>query len=211
MTDTVTGLRELKKRRTRELIADTAMRLFLERGFGAVTVVEIARAAEVAEKTVYNYFPTKEDLVYERLESFESALLAAIRGRKPGESFLAAFGRFVLGSGGLLAAEDASEKLRAVSRMIAGSPALLAREEHVFARYTASLAALIAEETGARDDDVRPWVAANALMGVHRALVDYVRRETLAGTPNAKLARAVRVQGTRALAALERGLGDYGV
>ncbi len=211
MTDTVTGLRELKKRRTRELIADTAMRLFLERGFDAVTVVEIARAAEVAEKTVYNYFPTKEDLVYERLESFESALLAAIRGRKTGESFLAAFGRFILGSRGLLAAEDASEKLRAVSRMIAGSPALLAREEHVFARYTASLAALIAEETGARDDDVRPWVAANALMGVHRALVDYVRRETLAGTPNAKLARDVRVQGTRALAALERGLGDYGV
>ena len=74
-----TGLRERKKERTRQLIADTAKRLFAERGFEAVTVGEIARAAEVAEATVYNYFPTKEDLVYWRFESFEERLLEAIR------------------------------------------------------------------------------------------------------------------------------------
>src|SRR5215207_6231491 len=97
------GLRERKKQRTRQLIADTARRLFAERGFEAVTVAEIAREAEVAEKTVFNYFPSKEDLFYSRLEAFEEELLAAIREREPGETALAAFGRFVLDARGYLA------------------------------------------------------------------------------------------------------------
>ena len=81
------GLRERKKLQTRELIAETARRLFAERGFEAVTVAEVARAADVAEKTVFNYFPTKEDLVYWRLESFEetssSARSATARPARP--------------------------------------------------------------------------------------------------------------------------------
>ena len=97
------GLRERKKQQTREAIAETARRLFSERGFERVTVAEIAREARVAEKTVFNYFPTKEDLVYWRLETFEDELLEAVRGRDPGESVLAAFGRFVLARRGLLA------------------------------------------------------------------------------------------------------------
>src|ERR671931_1436658 len=101
------GLRELKKQRTRELIAETARRLFTERGFDRVTVAEVARAAEVSEKTVFNYFPTKEDLVYWRLESFEEELLRAVRERDPGESVLSAFGRFVLQQRGLLAEPEA--------------------------------------------------------------------------------------------------------
>jgi AcrR family transcriptional regulator len=207
------GLRERKKQRTRELIADTARRLFVERGFDRVPVAEIAREAEVSEATVFNYFPTKEDLLYWRLESFENDLLSAVREREPGESFLAAFGRFVLKSRGLLAAKDpdAIEFLAGLTRTITESPALLARERQIFDRYTASLATLIAEETGARQDDVEPWVAANALMGVHRALVDHTRRRILAGARNPRLAREVRIRGQRALEALERGLGEYGV
>ena len=69
------GLRERKKEQTRQLIAETARRLFGERGFERVTVAEIARTAEVSEQTVFNYFPTKEDLVYWRLQSFEDELL----------------------------------------------------------------------------------------------------------------------------------------
>jgi AcrR family transcriptional regulator len=207
---TETGLRERKKERTRRLIAETAVGLFLERSFDGVTVAEIARRAEVAEKTVFNYFPTKEDLVYWRLESFENELLDAIREREPRESILAAFGRFVLIRRGLLAEEDpaAIERLVALTRMITESPALLARERQIFDRYTASLAALIADETGAAAEDVEPWVVANALMGVHRALVDYTRRRVVAGARNPGLARDVRAQGKRALNALERGLAD---
>jgi AcrR family transcriptional regulator len=205
------GLRERKKQQTRELIAETARRLFAERSFEAVTVAEIARAADVAETTVFNYFPTKEDLVYWRMESFEAALLDAIREREPGESVLTAFARFVLVPRGLLAEPDAEarEQLAALTRMIARSPALLAREEQVYARFTASLAALIAEETGAGADAIEPWVAANAMMGVHRALVDYTRRRLVAGARSPRLARDVRAQGKHALALIERGLGGY--
>src|ERR671935_3158860 len=100
------GLRELKKEQTRELIADAAWRLFAERGFDRVTVAEVARAADVSEATVFNYFPTKEDLLYSRLEEFEEELLASIRERPEGEPLVAAFGRFVLQSRGLLSATD---------------------------------------------------------------------------------------------------------
>jgi AcrR family transcriptional regulator len=204
------GLRERKKRQTREAIAETARRLFSERGFDKVPVAEIARAADVAEKTVFNYFPTKEDLVYWRMESFEDELLETIRTREPGESVVAAFGRFVSEPRGLIAAREpeARQRLEAITRMIAESPSLLAREEQIYARYTDSLARLIAEETGAEDGEIAPWVAANALMGIHRALVDYTRRRIVAGARSPQLARDVRAQAERALALLEEGLGD---
>ncbi len=95
--------------------------------------------------------------------------------------------------------------------MITGSETLLAHEQQVFARFTASLAELIAEETGARWTDVQPSVVAHTLIGFHRSLVDYVRRGILAGTPNAKLARDLRTQARRALTPLEDGLADYGI
>jgi AcrR family transcriptional regulator len=205
------GLRERKKGRTRELIADTALRLFIERGFDEVSVAEIAEAAEVDAKTVYNHFPTKPELVYQRLETFENGLLTAVRERKPGESILSAFTRFALGVHGLLGDPAASGQLEQASRMISGSPVLLAHEQQVFARYTASLAALIAEETDSSVTDIQPWVVANTLMGFHRSLVAYVRRQTLAGTPNAKLVRDLRAQAKSALATLEYGLGSYSV
>jgi AcrR family transcriptional regulator len=206
-----TGLRERKKEQTRQLIAETARRLFTERGFERVTVAEIARAADVSEQTVFNYFPTKEDLVYWRLESFEDELLTTIRERAEGESVLAAFRRFVLKQRGLLGKSDpeSRELLTALTRMITESPALLAREQQIFAGYTASLAALIADERGADAGDVEPWVAANALMGVHRALVHYARQRVVAGARHPRLAREVRAQADQAFTLLEQGLGGY--
>jgi AcrR family transcriptional regulator len=207
------GLRERKKQQTRELIAETARRLFGERGFERVTVAEVARAAEVSEQTVFNYFPTKEDLVYWRLRSFEDELLGTIRERSPGEPALAAFRRFLLAQRGLLGKQDpqAREELAALTRMITESPALLAREEQIFAGYTASLAALLAEETGADDADLRPWVAANAMMGIHRALVRHARRRIVEGARHPKLSAEVRARAEEALALLDEGLGGYAV
>jgi len=216
-TGTQVGLRERKKQRTRQLIADTARRLFAERGFDAVTVSEIAREAEVAAATVFNYFPTKEDLFYSRLETFEDELLRAIRERPSGTSALAAFGDFLLGQGGVLAMtspggdEAATEQVRTITRIVTESPALLARERQVFDAYARHLARLIAEETGAEPDDVLCQVVANTLLGLHRALIDYVREQALAGAPASRIRRGVRREAKRAITQLERGLADVAI
>jgi AcrR family transcriptional regulator len=209
------GLRERKKEQTRQSIAETAWRLFAERGYDRVTVAEIARAAQVAEATVFNYFPTKEDLFYSRLEAFGDQLVEAIGARPAGEPALAAFGRFLLESGGWLRQAGAGDgaaldRLRTVNRLIAASPALLAREQLAIARSTRVLADLLADQTGAGPDDIAPQVAANALMGVQRALLDQVRRRVLAGEDPARLAADIRASTRQALALLEHGLGDYG-
>jgi AcrR family transcriptional regulator len=206
------GLRERKKQRTRQLIADAARRLFAERGFEAVPVSEIAREADVSEATVFNYFPTKEDLFYSRLEAFEGELLATIRARAPGEPVIRAFGRFVTTPRGLLAARDPAqvEHLAAITRVITESPALLAREQQIYAKYTDALAELLTTETGASAGDLEPWVVARTLIGLHQAAVDYSRREILAGTRNPALARGVRRQTQQALELLSNGLADYG-
>ena len=208
------GLRELKKEQTRRLIAETAWRLFADRGFDGVTVVEVAREAQVAEATVFNHFPTKEDLFYSRFEVFGARLIEAISTREAGESVLTAFRRYLLQTGGLLAQVEAGdpealERLRTVNRVIAASPALRAREQQAIGRYTDSLAELIAAETGAPSDDLGPQAAANALMGVHRTLLVYVRRRVLADDEPARLAADIRELGERAFALLEQGLRDY--
>jgi AcrR family transcriptional regulator len=208
------GLRELKKRQTRELIADTAWRLFADRGFERVTVAEVAREAQVAEATVFNYFPTKEDLFYYRLETFEAGLVEAVAAREAGEPALAAVRRYLLESGGLLTQAaagdaDARQRLWTVNRVIAASPALQAREQQAIARSTNRLAELLAAETGAAPDDVTARTAANALLGVQRALVDHVRRRVLDDGEPARLAEEVRNLARRAFALLEQGLGDY--
>jgi AcrR family transcriptional regulator len=207
------GLRERKKEQTRQLIADTAWRLFADRGFDRVTVAEVARQADVAVATVFNYFPTKEDLFLSRLEAFEAQLVEAVATRAAGETALAAFRRHLLESDGLLAQVGAGdlqalERLRALNRVIAASPALQARELEAFARTADALAARLAAETGAVAGDLGPQVTANALVGVQRALVGYTRRRVLADEEPARLAADVRRLAAAAFALLERGLVD---
>jgi AcrR family transcriptional regulator len=207
------GLRERKKAQTRQLIADTAWRLFADRGFERVTVAEVAREAEVAVATVFNYFPTKEDLFFFRLEAFGADLVEAVAGRAPGEPALAAFRRRLLGAGGLLALVEAGddralERLRTMNRVIAASPALRAREQQAFTHTAAALAERLAADTGSASD-LDAQVAANALVGVQRALVDHTRRRVLTDDDPANLAADIRALAERAFALLEDGLGGY--
>lgn len=202
------GLRERKKRQTRALIAAAAHRLFSDRGFDAVTVAEVARAADVSEGTVYNYFPTKEDLFYGGMEAFEAELVDAVRERPVGEPVLDAFRRFVLDSLGRLANEEVPEVVATAARLVAASRALQAREREIVAHYTDALAALIAQEAEA-PADVEPSAAAAALMGVQRALVAYVRAQVLDGRHGPELAADTRAQAKRAFARLETGLAGY--
>ncbi len=204
-------LRERRKAQTRQRIADTALRLFTERGFDQVTVAEVAREAEVSPATLFNYFPTKEDLVYSRMGDYEARLLEAIRTRDPGTSALAALTELLLRPEPDRLGTQDSERLATIARMVTASPALLARERQVLAEYTAELAAVLTEQTQADAEDITPWVVANALIGVHRAMLDSVRRKAMSGQPNPSLAHDVRSQAERALALLELGLGSFGV
>jgi AcrR family transcriptional regulator len=176
-------------------------------------VAEIARAAEVSETTVFNYFPTKEDLIFQGLEAFEDQLLQAVRDRQPGEGVLQAFGRFILEPRGLLAAADpaSTDALLSVSRTIASSPALAAREQRILARYAASLAVLLTEETGASPGDLMSSVVANTLIGIHRAVIDYVRQRIVADPADPRrLAQGLQADGQKALDLLAEGLARYG-
>jgi AcrR family transcriptional regulator len=206
-----TGLRQRQKQQTRQLIFETASRLFAERGFDAVTVAEVARAADVSEMTAFNHFPTKEDLCFAGMEFFEERLLDAVRGRAAGVSALAAFGRLIVDGSSRLAAEENAERIAKAAALIGASPALQVREREIVARYTQRLAELLAAETGARPDDVEPWSVASALMGAHRALVGYVRSSALAGRRGPKLAAQARSQARRAFARLDSGLADYAI
>jgi AcrR family transcriptional regulator len=204
-----TGLRERKKQRTRQAIGEAAFRLFEERGFENVTVAEVARAADVSEGTVFNYFPTKEDLFYAQMEDFDTTLLDAIRERPAGEPVSAAFARALLEQSGRLASDERAELITKAARTIAASPSLQAREREVVERTTRSLGRLIAEETGAGPTDAEPLAVAWALMGVRRALAAYVRASILAGRRGPRLATDVRSQGRRAFARLDGGLAEY--
>jgi AcrR family transcriptional regulator len=212
------GLREHKKQRTRQLIADTAWTLFADRGFERVTVADVARAAEVSEATVFNYFGSKEDLFFVRLEEHGERLVAAIAGRRADESVLDAFRRFVLAdAGGLIAQVDAGDRhaldrLRTVNRVMASSPSLRARESRSFAQTADALAAHLAREA---DPDeayaaIRASVVAQAVIGVQRTLVSHVREMVLAGRRPASFVRDVQAAGEAACTQLERGLGSYG-
>jgi AcrR family transcriptional regulator len=164
------GLRERKKQRMRQQIADTAAALFAERGFEHVTIAEIAAAAEVDKKTVFNYFPAKEDLYFDQDQAMETGLIAAVRDRPPGESVLDACRRFYTQGLAQMPDQAASGPLAAHVRILAASPALQARQREIFHRHEQALAREIAAATGANPDQLEPRVTAAAILGAIRAL-----------------------------------------
>jgi AcrR family transcriptional regulator len=195
------GLRESKKLRMRQEIADTAIRLFVARGFDHVTVAEVAAVAGVSEKTVFNYFPTKEDLFFDEVPARQAALVEAVRGRRPDESIVATLRR-------LQAAECprlCSPGFAAFARVIEESPALQAKELEVMATFTEVLAAAIRSELGAHEVDAK--IAANVLVGVHWQLFRNARVQALEGRHGPGAVRALRRDLDRAYRLLEHGLG----
>lgn len=126
------GLRELKKQRTRAAISDAAITLFLEHGFNQVSVAQVAEAAEVSKRTLFAYFPTKEDLVVHRLADHETEAARVVRARPPGTAPLTALREHFLT--GLRERDPISglndhPQVRKVHRMILDAPSLVARME----------------------------------------------------------------------------------
>src|SRR5947208_8655503 len=157
----VPGLRERKKQQTRQQIFDAASRLFEAKGFDRVSVAEVARAADVSEVTVFNYFPTKEDLLYGGMEFFEEQLIEAVRTRPKGESAVKAFRRRLLAGAERLETKQGADAVLKGAQLISASPSLVAREREIVERFTARLAELLAQETGTDAEDVEPLTVAS--------------------------------------------------
>ena len=196
------GLRETKKLRMRQEIADKAMQLFVKRGFDHVTVAEVAAAAGVSEKTVFNYFPTKEDLFFDEVPAREAALVEAVRSRRPGESIVSALRRLQVGECPRLC----SPGFATFARIIEESPALQAKELEIMARFTEVLAGAIREELGVHEVDAK--IAADVLVSVHWQFFRNARSQALAGRHGPGAVRRLRSDLQRAYKLLEHGLGQ---
>jgi AcrR family transcriptional regulator len=204
------GLRERKKLLARQQISDVATRLFLERGFDEVTIAEVAAAAGVAKMTVTNYFPRKEDLVFDHHVELVSHAAAAIAARASGESALAALHRAYFAA---LERRDASVGLagKGFVRMITGSPALLARLREIDEQREAAIAETLADETGTSADDITLAIAAAQLAAVHRVLFRQALRMTLEGKTHAQATDELSGMARQAFDQLEPSLGHYAI
>lgn len=210
LTDTPPlGLRETKKRETRQLISDHATRLFIERGFEHTTIAEIADAARVAKKTVTNYFPRKEDLALDHQDEFVAALAATVTARGAGETPLSALRHAFLAA---VADQDpvAGFAGEAFTRMIADSPTLTSCLRGLHDRREEALTAALADTTGTPPDDITPRTAAALLGGVHRVLFTRIQELTLAGHPNPRIAEVLAREAPRAFDLLTPALAEYG-
>ncbi|MGY1810133.1 TetR/AcrR family transcriptional regulator [Blastococcus sp. SYSU D00669] len=203
------GIRERRRQQTRARIVDAAAELFAERGFDAVSVVEIAQRAGVVEKTVFNHFPVKEGLVFEADPPMRAALLDAVRARPAGESVAAAAGSFVVAAVGVLGSPEAAAGMAEMARIIRGSRTLQVREREILDSLTTALGDLIAEETRAAPGALEPWLTAHAVLGLYAALLDLARDRVLAGASGPQLTAELRARGERGLALLQFGLAGY--
>jgi len=192
------GLRERKKQETVRRIAETALWMFVERGFDAVTIAEVAEAADVAVNTVYNHFRVKEDLVLPPSEASAGRLAEMVRERGAGVS----------------AARAVLDRLRAeiesrsrtiglspgfgrVLPMMLAAPTLAARLHDLGGRMVAELAVLLAGETAAAPDDPVPALIAGQIGWAHSLLYGEIGKRTVAGeSPDDIAATALRLLDT---------------
>lgn len=199
------GLRERKKLHTRAAISDAAIRLFLANGFDAVSVVEIAAAAEVSKRTLFKYFPSKEDLVVHRFADHVDDAARVVRDREPGQAPLVTLrAAFRAGlddhepSTGLC---DDPEVL-ACYRLVLDTPTLTAR----LAQFLTSGEVALAEALGPPGDlDAR--LAASAIIAVRRNLCEANWRELAAGHSAAHRHSVAVAEAERAFELLADGFG----
>jgi AcrR family transcriptional regulator len=208
------GLRARKKRLMRQQLSDTATEMFMERGFDAVRVAEVAEACGVSEKTVFNYFPTKESLILDRLEATMASLRAGLA--QPGVPPVEAALRILAGELGamtswLASQDDPVQAGAAIQRfgiLIQATPSLRAHQSDMMDQFTAVAAEILAERAAMSADDPEPQITATALLGLwriqFRALSKY-----LDGTRTpAQVHQAVTADVHRAARLIDTGLNS---
>jgi AcrR family transcriptional regulator len=157
--NTQPGLRQRKKQRTRETIARAAHELFAERGYHATTLPEIAEAADVSTRTIFAYFPSKEDILFSEFPVMKEALAQALADRPEGVEALETVREFILSSHGL----EKSELEEQLSRCVESDETLRSHLRARLAQLEDVIAAAIAKDLGAPEDDLRPQVVAASL------------------------------------------------
>jgi AcrR family transcriptional regulator len=169
----VIGLRERKKQRTRASIQREAMRLFREQGYDATTIEQIAEAVEISPSTFFNYFPTKEEVVFH--DEHDPAVAEAFLARPPEEPLGVALRQTVAQVTGAVLAHREVQLERA--QLMFEVPALRARLWQEVERSQGFIRALIAERTGRDPDDFEMRVVVGVLVGaMFEAAFEWIRR-----------------------------------
>jgi len=176
------GLRERKKRQTRQHISDVATGLFMERGFETVTIAEIAEAAEVSVNTVYNYFPTKEDLFVDREEEIVDRPSRLVRERAVGQSAARAIveqlRRDIRERHAYVGLTEGYDRFRQV---MTESPTLMARLFTIQGKAVNQLGVTLREEAAAAPEDPTPEFVAHQLVGLQNAVQRCIMRALMEG------------------------------
>jgi AcrR family transcriptional regulator len=202
----VTGLRERKKQRTHDAISAAAISLFLARGYDAVSVADVAEAAEVSKPTLFKYFASKEDLVLHRIADHQGEAARVVRGRRPGESPLAALRRHFLD--GLDRRDPVTglndhPQVLAFHRLVFSTPSLAAR----VASYTEAEEATLSEALGG---GLTARVAAGQIVATQRILARDNWRQLIEGHSAAQIHPKAMKAASEAFDLLERGHHDAG-
>jgi AcrR family transcriptional regulator len=200
----------------RQRLSDTAARMFLEQGFDKLRVAQVAEACGVSEKTVFNYFPTKESLVLDRLETTVGSLRAGLDpetepGVPPVEATLRILDRELSAMTSFLASqEDPDEAARAIRRfgdLIRATPSLRAYQSDMMDQFVGVATEILAARAGMTADDPEPQIAARALLGLWRVQAESPRRHLDA--PPAPIHDLVTADVRRAARLLEGGLRSF--
>jgi AcrR family transcriptional regulator len=175
--------RERKKQRTRELIVERAMALFDERGFEHVTIAEIAAAADIAPRTFFSYFPSKEDVVFHDFDVIFDSIKQRIDERPEGESTMDALRAFVVGIVQQMDHQDPAEQCR--RRVISSSPSLQQHDRELVGRIEHVIADGLARDLGVEPGSLRARVVAAAAAAGLTELESYFDKDNLPDDPMA--------------------------
>src|SRR6478672_8116244 len=209
------GLRQRKKRLMRQQLSDTATRMFLDRGFDAVRVAEVAEACGVSEKTVFNYFPTKESLVLDRLEAMVASLRTGLADAAvpPVQAALAILDRELAGMTGWLAGADdpgrAAQAIRRFGDLIRVTPSLRAYQSDMMGRFVSVAAEILAARGGMAADDPEPQIAARALLGLWHIQAESLRKHLDGSLAPGRIRDLVSADVRRAARLIETGLRSF--
>ncbi|MER7244924.1 TetR/AcrR family transcriptional regulator [Kribbella sp. NPDC000426] len=202
------GLRERKKRAMRQQLSDTAAEMFLEQGYDAVRVADVAEACGVSEKTVFNYFPSKEALVLDRLEPTADALRTHLAdpALPPVAAMLKVLDDELQGISVSLTTAKAVTRYRRFGDLIHETPSLRAYQSDVAERFADVAAEVLASRFGLEPGDPEPQVAAAALLGLWKIQFRVLRTHLHPGMPIQDAINAAAGEVQRAARLIDAGL-----